>query len=152
MYDSLFVFPRATYYWMWLLIKKTYGDSQSIWWKNMPIEIAVSSAKRNDPISSSGTVNKLAILFNPASQTVIKPAKIIPMKVIRKLEMTLFIFLSASDNDDAFWRAFHYFNMCLKNFAQCYSESLLHFFNKQLLLCIINSDFNVHFEYSACCK
>ena len=68
----------------------------------MPIEIAVSSAKRNDPISSSGTVNRLVILFNPASQTVIKPSKIIPVKVIRKLEMTLFIFLSASDNNDAF--------------------------------------------------
>jgi hypothetical protein len=68
----------------------------------MPIEIAVSSAKRNDPMSSSGTVNRLAILFNPASQTMIKPTKIIPMKVIRKLEMTLFIFLSASDNNNAF--------------------------------------------------
>ena len=32
----------------------------------------------------------------------IKPAKIIPMKVIKKLEMTLFIRLSASDNVIAF--------------------------------------------------
>jgi hypothetical protein len=68
----------------------------------MPIERAVGSAKKNDPISSSGTVNRLAILFNPASQTVINPTRIIPMKIIRKLEMTLFIFLSASDNNNAF--------------------------------------------------
>ena len=63
---------------------------------------AVSIAKRSDPKSSSGTVNRLDISFTLTSQTMIKPAKIIPMKVIKKLEMTLFIRLSASDNVIAF--------------------------------------------------
>lgn len=63
---------------------------------------AVSNAKRNDPRSNSGTVNRLDISFTPTSDKVIKPTKISPMKAIKKLEMTRFIFVSASDNIYAF--------------------------------------------------
>ena len=66
------------------------------------MDIAVSNAKRNEPKSSSGTVNRLEISFNPTSQTIIKPANIMHIKVIKKLETTLFIRLSASDNVIAF--------------------------------------------------
>lgn len=66
------------------------------------MDIAVSNAKRNEPKSSSGTVNRLEISFNPTGQTIIKPANIMPIKVIKKLETTLFIRLSASDNVIAF--------------------------------------------------
>lgn len=60
---------------------------------------AVSKAKRKEPISSSGTATRLDISFIPIKQTVSKPATIILEKSSKKLEMTLFILLSTSDNN-----------------------------------------------------
>jgi hypothetical protein len=63
---------------------------------------AVSNAKMKEHRSNSGTANRLLISSNPTSQTMIKPTTIILKKSSKKFEMTLFIFLSASDNTNAF--------------------------------------------------